>query len=77
MKKTIFKLLALTLALLMLLPLTMACKKDEEKQNGGESNSVSTEGDAHPVPLRTSAVKTLSLPLHCGHPTRLLPSLTS
>ena len=49
MKKTIFKLLALTLALLMLLPLTMACKKDEEKE-GGESNSVSTEGDAHPVP---------------------------
>jgi len=50
MKKTIFKLLALTLALLMLLPLTMACKKDEEKPNGGESNSVSTEGSAHPVP---------------------------
>lgn len=50
MKKTIFKLLVLTLALLMLLPLAMACKKDEVETPAGESNSVSTEGDAHPVP---------------------------
>ena len=40
MRKTIFKLLALTLALLMLLPLAIACKKKEEQQ--GTASSVST-----------------------------------
>ena len=50
MKNTILKLLALTMALLMLLPLTMACKKDDVTQNGGESNSVSTGGDAPHIP---------------------------
>ena len=48
MRKTILKLLALTLALLMILPVAIGCKKNEEEQV--TDDTVSTGDSLHPVP---------------------------
>ena len=51
MKKTVLRMFALLLALLMLVPVAVACKKNEEEGPVGDSGEVST-AETHPVPLK-------------------------